>query len=294
MVQTARGKAFEYALARRLSEVTNSPLVRNNAADIAEGHYQGCGLGPEMDQAASEAILFLQAYDRRFDDAVSVSMQSDRRGRLGDVRDVVVLLGDNTEIGLSAKRHNQAAKHPRLSGTIDFGNSWADCPVSQQYWDAVRPYFSDLADMKALGMLFRDIPDKEDRFYLPVVTAFQGEFERLSMESPDFVSRVFRYLVGRYDFYKVLLQRNHVGVHSYNIHGTLRWGSRWRIPNTVEQIHLKEGSSNTLIVTFAGGWRMSLRIHSASSRVEPSLKFDVRFDALPVSVGQNQIPLENR
>lgn len=293
MVQTARGKAFEYALARQLSEATNRPLVRNNAADIAEGHYQGCGLGPEMDRAAIEAILFLQAYDRRFDDVVSVSMQADRRGQAGDVRDVVVRLGDNTEIGLSAKRNNQAAKHPRLSSTIDFGNSWANYPVSQQYWDAVRPYFSDLADMKALGMKFRDVPDKRERFYLPVITAFQDEFERLSRETPDFVNRAFQYLVGRYDFYKVLLQHNQVIVQSYNIHGTLRWGSRWRIPSTVEQIHLKEGSSNTLIVTFAGGWRMSFRIHSARSLVEPSLKFDVRFDALPVSVGQNQIPLEN-
>ncbi len=32
------------------------------------------------------------------------------------------------------------------------------------------------------------------------------------------------------------------------------------------------------------GWQISMRIHSASSRVEPSLKFDVRLVSFPSSV----------
>ncbi|WP_202975530.1 HaeIII family restriction endonuclease [[Ruminococcus] torques] len=32
------------------------------------------------------------------------------------------------------------------------------------------------------------------------------------------------------------------------------------------------------------GWQLSFRIHSASTKVEPSLKFDVQFISMPVSV----------
>lgn len=32
------------------------------------------------------------------------------------------------------------------------------------------------------------------------------------------------------------------------------------------------------------GWQLSFRIHNASSKVEPSLKFDVQFIGMPVSI----------
>jgi hypothetical protein len=32
------------------------------------------------------------------------------------------------------------------------------------------------------------------------------------------------------------------------------------------------------------GWQLSFRIHNASTKVEPSLKFDVQFIGMPTSV----------
>ena len=32
------------------------------------------------------------------------------------------------------------------------------------------------------------------------------------------------------------------------------------------------------------GWQLSFRIHNASTKVEPSLKFDVQFIGMPVSI----------
>ncbi len=146
--------------------------------------------------------------------------------------------------------------------------------------------------MRDEGRYFRDIPNKDGMFYLPILTAFEDEFKRLCQSpGPRFIKRVFQYLVGRHDFYKIVRQRDHVSVQSYNIKGSLQWGRRWRIPRGVDLIHSKEDSTDTLVVNFTGGWQMSFRLHNASSRVEPSLKFDIQFDALPVSVGSNQIPL---
>ena len=74
MTMTSQGKAFEYALAQQLSKVTSAPLIdASRAASIAEGFYRGRVVDRDsMDEAASEAALFLRAYDPRFDEAESV------------------------------------------------------------------------------------------------------------------------------------------------------------------------------------------------------------------------------
>ena len=101
--------------------------------------------------------------------------------------------------------------------------------------------------------------------------------------------RVFQYIVGRQDFYKVVRQKDFVSIQSFNLNGSLEWGTRWHIPQGIAQIQRKPGSMSTLLVTFAGGWQLSFRIHNASKRVEPSLKFDIQFVALPVTVANHQI-----
>lgn len=290
MTMTARGKAFEFALAQQLSNITNTPILEDVGYQTARDYYDLHG-AVAMDNAASEAVLFLQAMDTQFDAGVSIQVQTDNKGRAGDVRDVVFSYFGG-EIGLSAKNNNSAVKNSRLSPNIDFGKQWADYPVSSSYWNAVRPIFQHLSTLRDQGALFRDLPNKEATVYLPVLTAFEDEFRRLCQSyGSRFIGRVFQYLVGTHDFYKVVRRQDHVSIQSFNLNGSLQWGSRWNIPQGIAQIQRYPGRMNTLLVTFTGGWQLSFRIHNASSRVEPSLKFDIQFVALPVSVANHQIPL---
>ena len=127
---------------------------------------------------------------------------------------------------------------------------------------------------------------------VPILTAFEDEFRRLCQSyGARFIGRVFQYLVGTEDFYKVVRQRDHVSIQSFNLNGSLHWDSRWNIPQGIAQIQRQQRSMNTLLVTFTGGWQLSFNLHNASSRVEPSLKFDIQFVALPVTVANHQIPL---
>ena len=291
MIMTARGKAFEYAIAQQLSRLANSPIVDDRPSEAAAGFYANQADSSDMDRAAREAVMFLQANDKRFEEAGSIRIQPDAKGQSGDVRDIVIPIFGG-EIGISAKNNSDAVKHSRLSPTIDFGMRWANHPVSQRYWNGVRPIFETMAAMRDEEKLFREIPDKETRFYLPILTAFQDEFERLcKSRGARFIKPVFQHLVGNQDYYKIVRRRNEVVIQSFNINGTLEWGNRWRIPQGVEQIRRTPGSNNTLIVTFDGGWRMSFRIHNARAKVEPSLKFDIKFEALPTNVPTNTIPL---
>lgn len=289
--QTQRGKAFEYAIALALGRALDAP-INHGSAEAAKVHYDECDGRDEMDKAAAEAALFLVAYDGQFEGAVSIELQTSTRGQAGDARDMLVRLLDGGALGISAKTHHHAIKHPRLSGNIDFGKRWADYPVSNDYWRAVRPVFNRMEEMRRDGMLFKDVPEKASSLYLPVLTAFQDEFGRLCESyNSRFITRVFQYLIGRQDFYKVVQEHDAVVVQSVNLNGTLGWGRRWAIPERIEQVQRAPGAENKILVSFAGGWQISFRLHNASSRVEPSLKFDVTFVGMPVYATGNRIPL---
>ncbi len=67
-----------------------------------------------------------------------------------------------------------------------------------------------------------------------------------------------------------------MSIQSFNIFGSLGWGSKLPLPKRIIEAELKENSHTTLIVIFDNGWQISFRIHNACSKVEPSLKFDIQ------------------
>lgn len=54
---------------------------------------------------------------------------------------------------------------------------------------------------------------------------------------------------------------------------------------------MKPKSKTTVMVTFDEGWQLSFRIHSASTRLESSLKFDINMVSNPHSIFSNTILL---
>ncbi|MDE0470491.1 MAG: HaeIII family restriction endonuclease [Ekhidna sp.] len=294
MSQVKNGKAFEYALVLEISRLTRSKITDNTAAQIAKDYYNSISGDnrKHFDRAADEASVFLECHDDRFDKSHLITLQSDSKGKDGDVRDIIVSINDRNEIGISAKHNHQAVKHSRLSDKIDFGKDWCNYPVSNNYWKSVKPIFSDLRQRKEKSELFKNIPNKDSTIYLPVLSAFEDELRVLCEDfGRNFIKCLFQYLTRRHDFYKVVCGKKSVNVQSVNIGGTLEWGKRWKIPSRIEQIKRKIESKNTLLITFEGGWQLSFRLHSASSRVEPSLKFDIQFVGMSQSVTRHEIPL---
>ncbi|CAL9914426.1 hypothetical protein LSO9J_110002 [Candidatus Liberibacter solanacearum] len=150
--------------------------------------------------------------------------------------------------------------------------------------------------MKKQGMFFRDIKDKGTTIYLPILNAFEEELQRLCRSFGDlFVGRLFRYLLGRYDFYKIILktsgQMKSVAIQSVNIGGSLDYGPKWKIPDRIHSINRRNESLSTIEVIFDGGWNISFRLHNASSKVEPSLKFDIQLVKTPINTGFHSIKI---
>ena len=300
--QVKNGKAFEYALAHQYytfiqAAGKNVELVENSALAVARGFYNSFpnDKKSEFDIAAKQTIETMLKIEpglqaqRNGSDKLFISLQSDAEGAVGDVRDVVFRrITPSREIGFSAKNNNDAVKHSRLSRVLDFGREWLGCPCSIQYWEDIRPIFSFLSENE--GKTFNSLgDDKVSKVYVPLLTAFRNELMRIYENNDNIPEKLIRYLIGNYAFYKIIKDDSHnlIIVKAFNINNELNRNingvkSPYKIPvinlpTRIVEFDFKQGAKdNTLDMILDGGWEISFRIHNASSRVEQSLKFDIR------------------
>lgn len=316
-IQTKNGKAFEYAclneLCKNLVNQQQVIIISTSSLDIASNYYNDLSktIKERMNLAASAAVRVLLRLEPQLSNSLDqnhleLSIQDDSKGISGDVRDVLCIKRLNGwEIGISCKHNHTAVKHSRLSRNIDFGNSWFSIPCSDNYFNDINPLFEELNEMKSNKILWRNIKDKEQRFYIPLLQAFISEIRRLDSNNPNIIpTRLMEYLLGRHDFYKIITldKRYTTQIQAYNIHGTLNRPAgnvksvtpvkQLNMPSRFFNIDFKPGSSNTIEIVCDQGWTISLRIHNASSKVEPSLKFDVKLEGVPPSLYTHFEPWE--
>ena len=292
--QTASGKAFEYALAKRLafelgSTVSGAPAIK------AQKHYENLPITDrnERDDAARDAINFLLIHDQRLTSGQidSVRMQLDQSAVKGDVRDIVILTNQGQEIGVSAKNRNTAIRNSRLSPTIDFGREWFESPCSDDYFTDITPVFKMLAPYELSRSLWRELPDKPNDVYIPLLNAFMKETQRIFNSGDSRTpTRMMRYMLGKHDYYKVYKDNGNVIVESFNVTGSLQWGSKLAMPTRLVDLSMKPKSVTTVNMILDAGWQLSFRIHNATSRIERSLKFDVQIVGQPPSLSRHEIP----
>jgi hypothetical protein len=288
------GRAFEYGITISLSKSLSASIVKNTQFTKAEQCFNDC---PENEQknifiASNKAVAFLIEHDALLSKSeFSLLIQSDQKGKFGDVRDVIIHNNTmNVDIGISAKNRHWAVKHSRLSEHINFGKDWFGISCSKVYFSQITPLFEELHARKKNGEEWKNIPDKIQRYYIPVLNAFRSEMATLSQNYPGEVAKLLvKYLLGKYDFYKVIKENGEVSLFSFNTNGSLKWGNKLPLPSKIVDISQKPGSDTTLVIIFDHGWQISFRIHNASTLVEPSLKFDINIVGLPGNISKNEI-----
>jgi hypothetical protein len=132
-----------------------------------------------------------------------------------------------------------------------------------------------------------DIADKSNEYYWPVLDAWADEVKRLCNQETEKQAEVCKsmisYLIGKHDFYKVICDGpRSVALQGFNLNNTLAT-KRTKYPNSINAINNKNGGQYSKTVVFNHGYSINFRIHSASSKVESSLKFDVKAIGLPVN-----------
>lgn len=296
----------------RLSTPSNNVIIiKNEPFKTAKSCFEEFSVNEQnlYSLVSSAAINFLIDIEPRLSnnidskDVLQLEIVSDSEGQSGDVRDVLVIrLSQKWEIGISAKNNHRAVKHSRLSQTIDFGERWLNIPCSSDYFKEIKPIFDYLAELRAndINTKWSSIPNMHQKIYVPLLTAFKTELQKLNRANPEIVpQKLVEYLVGNKDFYKVIKGKNKVEIQAYNLHGTLNLPfdkikpkakiTKLKLPTRIIEIVFANNSNNTLIVSLDEGWQISFRIHNASSRVEPSLKFDINLISAPHTLFHNHI-----
>ena len=302
--QVKNGKAFEFALAETYYDSIKKlgvPVVLHQ-----DKQYDNCKecLGSfDKDAKNRFKMSALVTVDTLFklepglfadtnqNNPINIRIAKDEEGRNGDVRDVIVYRDSPSwTIGFSAKNNNDAVKHSRLSAILDFGKEWLNVPVSKQYWSDIEPIFGMIDNIQKRN------PDttcdelgqkKELEIYVPLLEAFRKELLCIYENNDKVPQKLISYLIGRYPFYKIIKDDTHnlVIVKAYNIEGGLNKTvngekARYKTPKINLPTRIVEferhNSTNTLYMILDGGWEISFRIHNASTKLERSLKFDIR------------------
>ncbi len=302
-----QGRAYEYAwinvLNNSLKKHRKTTVIKNSSLDANNRAWDY--MSEEMKQlfivsakAAVDTIIELEPRLIENDnDELLLEAKKDEAGTSGDVRDIVIKRNEiNWEIGFSIKHNHEAIKHSRLSYKIDFGKEWFNLPCSENYWSSISPIFERLKDEKAKRTNWSDMPDKESAVYIPLLQSFMDEVFRAYHKDPSIPQKMVEYLIGVHDYYKIVSQDNkHLTlIHSFNIHDTLNKPSKFKVsaisipivqlPSELIALKFRTGSSNTVEMYLNNGWQLSFRIHNASTKVEPSLKFDIQFIGMPATV----------
>jgi len=188
---------------------------------------------------------------------------------------------------------------------INFGEKWLGVSCSENYFSEIKPIFDELAKLRTASKAtqkWSTLGDYHTSVYVPILDAFKKELLRLDNENPGIVAqRLVEYLIGNQDFYKVIKGKNKVEIQAYNLHGTLSLPfesvkpklklQKLKLPNRLIEIVYQDNSQTTLLVSLTEGWQISFRIHNASSRIEPSLKFDINLMSSPHTLFVNHLSL---
>lgn len=104
------------------------------------------------------------------------------------------------------------------------------------------------------------------------------------------------YLVGMKDYHKIVHydKKCMTLIYTSNIHNTLSRPSKTtvptmpvpvvQLPKELIALRFRTNSVTTVEMYMDNGWQIGFRLHNASSKVEPSLKFDVAFIGMPCSI----------
>lgn len=302
------GKAFEWAVARHFSihlggsdQIGADLIIDSEAVRYAKKCFDSLKHDDQSQwsrfaESATAHIVHRERKNAVVVNVSGISVASDSEGIGGDVRDVIIHSSNGKSIGVSCKNNHDAFKHPRLSGTIDFVKEWGLSAngCSDAYWSKVNPIFDRLSALRQSSdkkLKFADVANLRIDVMEPVVRAFVDEIALLANEGSEsevlLCSNLVRYVIGNRDFYKVIKEDsdNQIRVMGFNFNGTLS-GRRPKLPKSMVGINQQKasvegGNSVTVFIQLDLGYSFKMRLHTASSKVEASLKFDVQAIGLP-------------
>ena len=312
--QTVNGKAFEYACLRSLLAHAKAldkdvSIEASKAFTTAEKAFSAVddNAKSEMMAAANAAVKLIVPLEPKLMGGsgtllLTIAADAAAIGVDGDVRDVLCVRADDEEwaIGISCKHNHEGLRHPRITEGKDFGADWIGVHCSREFMNEITPIINSLIENGKNEILWSQIDQKWDRYYVPILTAYLKEIRRMCNENVTVPEKLLSYFFGANDFYKVIMKSGSrtTTVEGFNMHGTLNAAcgktkamtkvSVIKMPTRLLDAAFKAGTKTTIILTFDGGWSISMRLHNKDKVAKPtSLAWEVNLEGLPPSTYVN-------
>ena len=141
----------------------------------------------------------------------------------------------------------------------NWGKEWLNVSCSGNY----------MRDVCAILNQYQDNRNK-DILYKSYLTAFKNEFVKISNDETP--SCLLKLIISEEDSNLFQIVDKKIKV------------PKIKLPTRIIELAFKEKSKTTLILTMNNGWSISFRIHNASTKVEPSLKFDIQLKSKPEDI----------
>ena len=310
---TINGKAFEYACLISIEETLQAEgrdvtQLQQPALTTAKGSFESLSDEEKsryLSAARAAARLLFPLEPRLLNGGgvimLAIAADAIAQGPDGDVRDVLMVrVSDDWEIGISCKHNHEALKHPRITERKNFGQDWVGYACSEEFIQAMTQVIDPLVRLGENRIKWRDIENKQDTYYVPILKAYLEEIETLCAEHPDVPEKLLSYFFGSHDFYKVIMKEatETTVIEGFNMHGTLNRPcghtrpltrvARLQMPSRLIEARFKENSKTTIILTFDHGWSISMRLHNKDDIAKPtSLAWDVKLIGLPPDTYRN-------
>lgn len=310
--QVKSGKAFEYICLQVIKTKSKSlgitvNILADNSYIEGEISYNSLNSDDKNNYklGASAALDFIFSCEPFLKDGVlatnlDLSMQADNQGQKGDVRDILMLRWVSStnkkqwNCGISCKHNHSAVKHQRVGLTnANWVKNW--CPsfeCSERYLSSISSISEKVEHNKNSKKWSEIFTNISQNLYAPVVKAVRDEIE-LYKDDKDFVLELFSFLLGTIDFYKIMTKDDEkvTIISVFNFNGSLNQKTsnsspdrkirRTPLPSKILSLWNNE---SYLTIFFDEGWAVKMRIHTASSKIETSLKFDSQLEGVPYTL----------
>ena len=267
------GRSYEYALCEKIVSLFSNISFTNRALEEQRkdiSHYETLSESEKQAYDLSVSKICNDWLNTKIldDQSYSLDRLPDSAGVNGDVTDIR-LESNLSTLNISLKHNHNALKHPRLTRVP----TWIDIKADSNYrrlYDTCWTNFIQMAEkLNPNATLFRELVDIEENFifdnlYNPLCNLVSNYLSN-NISNIKQVQSLFKFMVGKYNFYKVIDTRDSVVIQDF---------IDMPMPTDVK---IQQTDKSYIQMNFDNGVILTLRLHTASSRISTkSIKFDVR------------------
>ena len=273
------GRTLEYIITKKIANQFNGNLINGTKNTQVRDEKEFESLSNELKSRfdrASEAITTWLKEKYQLD-SCTIDRLGDGDGVRGDVTDIRL----NGNINLSIKHKHNALKHQRPGALAQqcgiAKKDPEDLTYRSLYQNITDSFLVKANQLNPNATLFKELKAVNndfinDNLYDPMCSLVADFINHTCSNSAFNTEHLFKFIVGNTDFIKIIVGDASLQIQYYN---------NVVMPKTVNAI---KTSKSYIKLEFDNGWSISMRLHTASSRINGvSLKFDSKPDIISVT-----------